>query len=294
MNKAVGCLGHIFQRLREAPADGCMGWPMIKSVAEDIDAIIDMDIDIDIVSHSSTFQTADERLQWHSLYTAMLAMKLAKEVNPLICPAQDIGGAALLHDIGFLQMPDIHLGANNRPDYRQHVEFSVAIARSIQAPAHVLSMIANHHERLDGTGFPAGLTGEQMDRSSQIVAISDVFEHAITDLFFKPAVPGSQQSEVDLATIFKFYRKSFDNELLKKMIHLIGFYPVGAMVELNNRCICEVIRQNVDLPLRPVLKLVMDSAGNHSDATKLIDLKQVSVLYVTRTLAKPSAKHDTH
>jgi len=134
----------------------------------------------------------------------------------------------------------------------------------------------------------------QFERCSQILAIACIFEHTIMDLSMEEdeAAPGTagENSENGIAYIFREYRKAFDADLLKKMIALIGFYPVNSIVELNNRAICKVVKQNHDFPLRPVVQVIMDGTGMHPEQEKLIDLKEIKVLSVLCTLANSKRK----
>ena len=161
----------------------------------------------------------------------------------------------------------------------EHVEQSVRIVREIGAPAEIIRMIEQHHESCDGEGFPAHLTGEQIGRNSQILGIANVLETSLA----RSAIADNG----DIPSIFDVlveWRKAFDHDLLKSVLSRKGFYSVGEMVELTNRSICQVMHLNPGFPLRPVVKVIVDGSGNHPDVSKLIDLKDVGVLSISRKI----------
>lgn len=293
LEQARACLATFFKKILLPAPEQYMIWPMIKSIAADIDGIITADASVLSILHR--YRTKEEKLVWHSIYTAILAMDLSRHMENLYSSMHEIGGAALLHDAGFLIQTTAN-GFDNIPDqaspeFREHIDKSVELARRIEAPDAVVTMIAQHHGRLDGHGFPPGLSHGTFPRSSQILAIASIFEHAVLDLAMekKDATNGNADA-TDIAKVFVEYRNGFDIDLLKKMIALIGFYPVDSIVELNNHAICKVVRQNNDFPLRPVVQVVMDGIGMHPEHEKLIDLKEIKVLSVLRTIANLERK----
>lgn len=294
IEQARMCLVTVFKKILLPASEQYMIWPMIKSIASDLDGIIDTDASILNILHRH--RVKEEKLVWHSLYVAILAMDLARHEENLDGSAYEIGGAALLHDAGFL-LKTAHgfdtdgfdeIVDEKPPEFYEHVGKSVELARRMEAPDAVVTMIAQHHGRINGHGFPPGLSRSTFLRSSQILAIANTFEHAILDLSMetKGTMPKDNIGENGIINIFREYRKAFDVDLLKKMIALVGFYPVGCMVELNNRAIGKVVKQNNNFPLRPVVEIVMDGTGMHPEEEKLIDLNEIKVLSILRTIAK--------
>ncbi|MBU4212186.1 MAG: HDIG domain-containing protein [Verrucomicrobia bacterium] len=298
LEQARACLVTVFKKILLPASEQYMIWPMIKSIASDLEGIIAADATVLKILHR--YRVGEEKLVWHSIYTAILAMDLAENEENLSCSVYEIGGAALLHDAGFLIKTTNGFDTNGfdnitrqkSPEFREHVGKGIELARRIEAPDAVVTMIAQHQGRLDGRGFPKDLSPSKFERCSQILAIADVFEHIMIDLSMekKEAVPKDATGDTGkngIANVFREYRQAFDIDLLKKMIALIGFYPVGSIVELNNRAICEVVKQNCDFPIRPVVKVILNGGGNHPKADQLIDLQQVKILSILRNIARP-------
>ncbi len=277
------CLSSVFRKLASPGEDQDMAWPMILSVAAEIRGIVEKDASIATIICRE--RVKKEPLVWHCLYTAILAMELAAySQEETGVSVQDIGGAALLHDVGFVAMPGGWEAVRDEQtrEFRRHVPESVALARRAGAPETVLTMIRHHHERLDGKGYPEGLQDDALPASSQIVALANVFEHAMID-----AAGCLERDDSDIPGLSQVYAKcngAYKTTLIKNMMALIGYYPIGSLVELSNRAIGEVAMQNRNMPLRPVVKILVDSAGRHPETLKLVDLKETRVLSVTRTL----------
>lgn len=294
LEQARLCLLTIFKRILQPMPEKYMIWPMVKSIASDINGIITSDATILSILHR--YRIEREKLIWHSLYTAILAMDLAKSEKNLPCSLYEIGGAALLHDVGLL----IETGSYNAVEkegishYIGEVTRSLELVRKIEVSDIVLTMIAQHHGRLDGKGYPKELAHATFERGSQMLAIANIFEHAVLDILAEKKEAESEAAgAAGIPRVFQEYRKAFDIDLLKRMISLIGFYPAETMVELNNHTICKVVKPNHDFPLRPVVQVVVDAAGAHPEQEKLIDLKEVKILSIVRALTRSAGKSIT-
>lgn len=277
--RSAKCLAMVFEKFTGDEDDYEAVWAMVQSVAAELEGI-SREGNSFIPQYLNGWQ--DDRLLVHSVYTAVFAMEIAVAVeHGLDTSVTDIGAAALLHDAGFLRMKDGKTRFINEFDRRnaEHVKQSVQIARQIGAPTEVVRIIEQHHERCDGEGFPAGLNSEQIGRSSQVLGIANVLE---TSLARSASINDTENRSI--FDVLVEWRKAFDHDLLKSVLSRKGFYSVGEMVELTNRSICQVVHLNPGFPLRPVVKVIVDGSGNHPDVSKLIDLKDVGVLAISRKI----------
>lgn len=281
---ASACLETVFSRLTGAGRGKGMLWPMVLSIAADLESIRAKDTNIATIIHR--VRKEGEGLLWHSLYTSILAMELAAYTKvKLEGSVQEIGAAALLHDTGILSASGISglMDVEDEKRYRGHGERGAELAGEAGAPEHVVTMIRQHHEQIDGKGFPSGILESEILNASQVIGISDIFEHAIIDISNTNQLGGNAQP--GLSQVFSKYRSAYQTQLMKDMMALIGYYPVGSLVELSNRSVCEVIAQNQNMPLRPVVKVIVDASGNHPERTRMIDLLEVGVLSIIRAIS---------
>ncbi|MBN1674493.1 MAG: HDIG domain-containing protein [Kiritimatiellae bacterium] len=282
LTRAKGLLAKLFLRCLDSGADKRDVWPAAQSIAADLGSIISLDASIARVLYRTTKK--EERLVNHSVNTALFALDLAADGSWLrSATREEVGAAALLHDIGIAALGmDCRLDEANRK-YRQHVSAAIDLLDSAQLPDVAVRMIAQHHERLDGSGFPGGISGEEFAPCSQVLALANVFEHTVGDIRPKGRSPVDETDNY-MQYILKAYRKAFDREWLKRLLSKRGFYPVGSMVELNNRSICLVLEEHEGFPLRPVVQVMMDGAGRYPEEPRIIDLCKTDALSIIRSV----------
>lgn len=288
IERAKTCLAMMFVKVLYEQSEEDVIWPMAKSIAGEIEG--HMAEEMSVVTQLCRTTTNKERLLWHSLHTAILAMDLAQHVPERGCSVQDIGAAALLHDIGMLLRPDgmNTLDGETGSDFREHVAHGVELAQKLKLSAPVVAMIALHHHRLDGRPESDAIAPEAFPPYCQIVAIANVFEAAVIDVTAGLAPGVAAAPPRDIPQIFRDYRQAFDNALLKKMIDLIGFYPIGSLVELSNRAVGRVIKLNKGWPLRPVVEVLVDGDGSHPETPRVADLKHMPLMAIIRSVAPPA------
>lgn len=255
-------------------------WEKVRNIVADLSMLLALDSNLaKLLERDSS--TAEE-LSSHSINTALIAMDLAKEVKKIEFTAQEIGAAALLHDIGIAAL-NMDIDDEMKGTLSSHVEKAVEILVELKVPESVRVMVAQHHERMDGKGYPKGISGKDFLLSSQILALAETFERMMADSFDDNAKKGTPQQNYVQATLDNFH-KALDPEILKIFISIRGFYPNGIMVELTNRSICLVLRQNEGFPLRPVIQVVLDSAGNHPETMRVIDLRSNNSLSIIKAI----------
>jgi putative nucleotidyltransferase with HDIG domain len=174
--------------------------------------------------------------------------------------AAAIGG--LLHDVGKVHTPDAIL---NKPgplsdeefaQIRSHVGHGVDIAGEIPGISDLsLTIVAQHHEHMDGGGYPIGLKGNQIAQLGQMAAIVDVYEALTSSRAYRPAMEPSQA----LQRIFGWSKQQFNNELVQRFIQCVGIYPVGTLVLLDSGMLAIVTEANPVNLLRPMVRVVLDS-----------------------------------
>jgi len=135
-----------------------------------------------IASLAKALDSRDPYTAQHSLRVAYLARNIARRVGFSDTAAQGLFYAAQIHDIGKLTIPTSIL---SRPGklfeselnlIKMHPETGYAIVKGLEFPWPVHNVILQHHERLDGSGYPNGLQGDEIDKTARVVAVADVFE----------------------------------------------------------------------------------------------------------------------
>ena len=142
----------------------------------------------------------------------------------------------------------------------------------------VITVIEQGYERIDGSGYPKGLKGEQIDESAQVIGLVDVYE-ALTH-------PRPYRKKYSSLEALKIIVKSnlFNPKLTKLFLERVGVYPRGFLVELNTKEVAQVIKQNPRMPSSPVVRVVVDLEGKKTQKTRVVDLADGTQVFITKSL----------
>ena len=167
---------------------------------------------------------------------------------------------------------------------KSHVAHSVTILKeSVGLPPELSSLAALHHERYDGSGYPAGLKGGAIGLYGGIAGVVDCFD-ALTG----PRPYGDAQSpSTALNQLYRWRDTLFDGPLVEQFIQCIGVYSVGTVVELHSGEIGIVIAQNPVMRLLPRVMVVLDTSGQPLKPQRIMERASIK-----RTLAKGSVPID--
>ena len=198
----------------------------------------------------------------HSINVSVLLVNFCHHLGMNRRTIRDAAIGGLLHDVGKVHVPDALLnkdGPLTDEEFalvRKHVGYGVDIVGAIPDVSDVtLTIVAQHHEHLDGQGYPAGLKGEQISQLGQMVGIVDVYEALTSNRPYRAAIEPS----LALQRMFGWGTQQFNNELVQRFIQCVGIYPVGTLVMLDSGMLAIVTETNPASLLRPVVRLVLDS-----------------------------------
>ncbi|NGZ08368.1 MAG: HD-GYP domain-containing protein [Nitrospira sp. LK70] len=232
----------------------------------------------------------DRSLTAHALDTCILSLVVAIE-SGLDQPTQEqVGMGALLHDVGYVRLPRNlvrkrdECSGQDKTLLEQHCKLGVALL-SEQPGMHedVLRIVREHHERADGSGFPAGLGNDQISRLAQIVGIVDVYDGMVSRRGTRPAmIPHDAVRQLFLIA----ERGQFAKSLVELMIRSIGVYPVGSLIQLNTGEQAVVIGVNSQQRLKPLIKITTDSHGGSYATPIEVDLATPSPDRKVRTVLR--------
>lgn len=201
----------------------------------------------------------------HSINVSVLLVNFCHHLGLNRRTIRDAAIGALLHDVGKVYTPDAVLnkaGPLTEAEYvqiRAHVGQGVDIVASIPGISDLsLTVVAQHHEHMDGTGYPIGLQGDQISQLGQMTAIVDVYEALTSNRPYRPAMEPS----LALQRIFNWSTQQFNTTLVQRFIQCVGIYPVGTLVLLDSGMIAIVTETNPSNLLRPSVRIVLDSRSD--------------------------------
>jgi putative nucleotidyltransferase with HDIG domain len=219
----------------------------------------------------------------HAINVTVLSMLLARRLALPGADLQDVALGALVHDLGKLMLPDMlrQAGADSAlaaRAQREHVSQGLRLGMSMGLPPDALRVIAQHHELMDGSGLPQGLTGDAISPAARIVAIADRY-----DRLCNPAHggPGRTPHEAQ-ALLYAQLRHQLDPQVLATFIKLVGVYPPGSVVQLGDGRFALVVSTHPQQPLKPTV--LIHDAGVPREEALLIDLMRAPALSIRRSL----------
>jgi HD-GYP domain-containing protein (c-di-GMP phosphodiesterase class II) len=151
---------------------------------------------------------------------------------------------------------------------RRHVELGAQILGDGGFSAVVRDMVMGHHERADGSGYPARRAGADIPLHVRVAAIVDSFDAMTTERAHAPALA----RHVALQELYRARETRYYPELVEQFISCLGVYPTGSLAELSTGEIVAVMAQNPSRRLRPRVLLLTDIAGGLLDSFRTLDL----------------------
>lgn len=218
----------------------------------------------------------------HSINTCVFALLLARH-SKLVGLTSHLGVGALLHDIGKTFFPLGLLqstGSLLQEEWeliRQHPTTGVKlIEHSAGCREEHIKAILEHHERLDGSGYPAQLRGAQISTAGRIVAIADVYDAMTSNRPYRSSISPATAMRWITAHAGRF----FDEGLVSTFLAAVGIFPVGSLARLNTGELAVVVRVNPEALLRPIVLVVADSWGDPLRKPKLMNLARPPFLNI--------------
>ena len=226
-----------------------------------------------------------------TIYSVKLATGLKYESKKLI----ELAIAALLHDVGMLLIPENirHAQRKISPDeisilktHPQHgSEFlnkAVQTQPELAAYAFLPVVVLQEHERINGTGYPNSIPGDEIHEYAKIISIIDMYE-AVSH-------PSNYRDEYlayeALQKVVALKDSHFDVKLLRALVREISIFPIDSVVKLNDGQIGKVIGLESLHPMRPMLLLLYDADGNKYEEKKELELSKSPFLYVEVPLSE--------
>ncbi len=265
------------------------GLPMDISIPEEFsrEIVSSIDRNPDALLCLTKIREKDDYLLEHSLNVAILLANFANYLGLSEKETHELSLSGFLHDIGKIKIPDEILHKPGRLTdeemdvMREHVVYGIEAIEKMQIPAHMVRTVGEHHERLDGKGYPFGKSAAEISLHGRMIAIVDVYDALTADRVYKPGMP----SQKALKILLQDTPHKYDKELVQRFIKCIGIYPVGSLVKLDNETIAMVVKHNETDPLKPVVKVFYSLTGNHYLAPKDINLIKSNVTVESAALA---------
>lgn len=222
-------------------------------------------------------KTADDYTYMHSVAVCALMIALGRTLGLEAQTLKQAGLAGLLHDIGKMRVPPPVL---NKPgkltddefaSVKRHPEHGFDILHEAGVKEEIaLDVCLHHHERLDGKGYPEGLTEAQLSLFARMGAVCDVYDAISSERCYKrPWSPGES-----LQKMASWRHGQFDEQVFQAFLKTVGIYPVGTLVRLKSGRLAVVVEQNEDALLKPRVRVFFSTRSQAPIPMETVDLRR--------------------
>jgi HD-GYP domain-containing protein (c-di-GMP phosphodiesterase class II) len=222
-------------------------------------------------------KTADDYTYMHSVAVCAMMVALARQLGLDEAQTRSAGLAGLLHDLGKAVMPPLIL---NKPGKLTEPEFGVMKSHPLEGynmlrhgqkvDAAALDVCLHHHEKMDGSGYPKGLKGDEISLLAKMGAVCDVYD-AITSN--RPYKLGWDPAE-SLRKMAEWSKGHFDPAVFQAFVKSMGIYPVGSLVLMKSGRIGIVTEQAGQSLTTPKIKLFYSTKSSLRIPALMVDLSR--------------------
>lgn len=182
-------------------------------------------------------------------------------------------------DVGKARLPDGLLNksgllsVNERTELRNHVDYSLEILAGMPGiPSQVMQMVAEHHERYDGSGYPHKLAGKAISPLGKMAGLVDTYDAMTSERPYARALTSVEA----VSKLYDLRNTEFQSQLVEEFIQAIGVYPTGTLVHMSNHEVGVVIAQNPERRLRPKLLVLLDGDKKSVARPRYVDMLTVT------------------
>ena len=225
-------------------------------------------------------KTADDYTYMHSVAVCALMVSLAKQLGLDEQATREAGMAGLMHDVGKALMP---MDVLNKPGKLTDDEFRIIKSHPVEGHRLlsagqsvsdiVLDVCLHHHEKIDGSGYPNKLAGDQISLYARMGAVCDVYD-AITSN--RPYKKGWDPAE-SIQKMSAWSKGHFDEHVFQAFVKSMGIYPAGSLVKLGSGRLAVVLEQSEKSLLAPRIKVFFSTKSQTYIVPEVLDLSHPSV-----------------
>jgi putative nucleotidyltransferase with HDIG domain len=220
-------------------------------------------------------KTHDDYTYMHSVAVCALMVSLARQLGLDEAKTRDAGLAGLLHDLGKAMMPSEVL---NKPGKLTDAEFTIMKNHPMRghellleggtATAGALDVCLHHHEKIDGTGYPHGLRGDQITLLAKMGAVCDVYDAITSD---RPYKNGWDPAE-SIRKMAEWRGGHFDDVVFQAFVKSVGIYPIGSLVRMQSGRLAVVCEQNPESLVSPRVKVFFSTRSQLHIPPEMLNL----------------------
>lgn len=228
----------------------------------------------------------DYYLYSHTINVTILSIHLARQLDFSSNEIEELGIGTMLHDAGMTKIPDAVLnkeGSLTDKEYKlvqQHPRFKEEMLKDAEGLSYFArSVVLQHHERMDRSGYPHGLDGSEISRFARLVAVTDSYDAMVSPREYSDR----KTSYKAMQAIIRESGSAYDKKMARYFYQNMAIYPIGTVVELSNSAV-GVVHGATDAPMRPRVKLILDENGEKKKPAPIINLMEERSLMIDEVL----------
>jgi HD-GYP domain-containing protein (c-di-GMP phosphodiesterase class II) len=241
----------------------------------------------DVQINLSDINAVDDYTFGHSVSTAVYAALIGIDLGFGEIKMKELCLGAILHDAGKMLIDPAILRKEGKltedefKEIKRHPQLTYDILSRCKSLSEDVRLIGlQHHERLNGKGYPNRLGGYRISAYGRIVAVADVYDALSSDRCYRSRWPNNKI----LDYLTEESGKSFDNEMVASLLKRIAVYPTGSQVRLSDGSQALVVRQNEQMPLRPVVRVFKNPEGHIIPVQQIDMMERLSITIVASQL----------
>ncbi|NEU04740.1 MULTISPECIES: HD-GYP domain-containing protein [Clostridium] len=230
----------------------------LNRVTDLINYILD---DGDINKSLFDIKTYDNYTMIHSVDTGVMAAFMGIGIGLKKNELNDLVVGGILHDVGKVKVPISvidkkgPLTSEEFEEIKKHPLYGIEILeKNIAIPESALKIVEQHHEKVNGKGYPYGLSDLQINKKAKIVSVCDVYDAVSSDRSYRKRFSPKEAYELILSDS----GRSFDEDVVRTFRKVFSVYPLGSCVKLSDGREGYVIKQNENFPDRPIIRMLYD------------------------------------
>lgn len=252
----------------------------LSNVNESLDSMVEsIERNPDALIWLAKLKQTDDYAYNHALNVSIMLMALASFMALPKKQVKDLGLAGLLQDIGKAKIPQEILNkkeAITKEEFellKKHVDHALELLEitdmsSGSISGTVILTISQHHERIDGTGYPYQLSEKQISLTGQMAGLIDTYCALTTNKVYAKGV----YNQLALETIHSLRDTKFKGVLIDQLVQFLGIYPVSTLVELNTGEVAVVIQQNSVRRMLPRVMILLNPDKSKCEYPATINL----------------------
>jgi HD-GYP domain-containing protein (c-di-GMP phosphodiesterase class II) len=282
----------LMERVLTRGAEEAIETEVVRSAVGEI--MNQIELGKDVLLGLTHLQSYDNYVFSHSVNVCVLSLIIGEGLNLSTDDLKEIGEAALMHDLGMLNVPagiwshQRSLAQEELLEIRKHPIYGRDLLQNIKDfSPRVANTAYQHHERCDGSGYPQGIQGVEIDRFARIIAIADVYDACIS-----PRPHRDSMTPKEALNSLTLEKEKYDPEILYTFLSVMAIYPIGCFVQLSTGELARVIGIQKNQPFRPEIRVFTDREGNVLPQPYRVNLndKNFLLLHITRTLERNEIK----